>query len=89
MFSVYCPGHSTRVLLDTSRIWQLEGGQGGYQLRWLCWCGHDGVLTVGRRPEQPPQAAAPGVEPTRAEEDEPALSASRYHRPPTPPHWRW
>jgi hypothetical protein len=88
MFSVYCPGHGTRVLLDTSRIWRLDGGQGGhggYQLRWLCWCGHDGVLEVngrhGRHPRPP--------ESTRAEEDEPAVSASQCHRPPTPPHWRW
>jgi hypothetical protein len=47
VFSVYCPGHAARVLLDTSRLWRLEGGDGRYELHWVCWCGHEGVLPLG------------------------------------------
>ena len=54
MFTVYCPSHQATVLLDTSRLWHLEGRDGGYELHFVCWCGHDGMLTVGGSPTRSP-----------------------------------
>ena len=49
MFSVYCPGHKTAVLLDFSRVWRFQGTGDGYQLNWVCWCGVEGVQRIPRR----------------------------------------
>jgi hypothetical protein len=46
-----------------SRVWRLDGdgdgkGDGGYRLRWSCWCGEQGVTKVrhGQPPDQADQA---------------------------------
>jgi hypothetical protein len=46
VFSVYCPGHRARVLLDLSRVWRFQGDQEGYQLNWVCWCGAEGLHRI-------------------------------------------
>jgi hypothetical protein len=53
MFEVWCPGHETRVLLDTSRITRLCNTGAGTVLQWLCWCGTAGSLVRGRSPGAP------------------------------------
>jgi hypothetical protein len=48
MFSIYCPGHRARVLLDLSRVWHFRGDDDGYQLNWVCWCGAEGWHRIPR-----------------------------------------
>ena len=50
MFTVHCPRHGTRVLLDEDRIVGVDHAAGGAGLtvRWVCWCGHQGSHHTGR-----------------------------------------
>ncbi len=48
MFSVFCPRHRARVLLDASCINALARGPDGYQIDWQCWCGELGTERVPR-----------------------------------------
>jgi hypothetical protein len=47
MFEVYCPGHRTKVLLDTSRIEAIHNTAKGPLVAWRCWCGARGALRSG------------------------------------------
>ena len=51
MFTVYCPGHRSSVLLDASRIEALDNTRDGPVLSWRCWCGTRGRLwpSTGRQ----------------------------------------
>jgi hypothetical protein len=49
MFSVYCPGHGSQVLLGHRNIVRIVNGEDGIHLHWQCRCGTNGVLVTGRR----------------------------------------
>ena len=49
MFTVHCPAHGTDVLLPESRIEEHVELPDRHLLRWRCWCGHTGTLTIERR----------------------------------------
>jgi len=49
MFSVHCPRHGRRVLLDTAFIDRIVNTTDGALVHWHCWCGARGVLR-NRRP---------------------------------------
>lgn len=51
MFSVQCPQHGNEVLLSESRIESLQNTLAGIEVRWVCYCGHRGSFTTGRRRE--------------------------------------
>jgi hypothetical protein len=43
MFSVHCPRHGHEVLLGHRQILAIEGSGEALVVRWVCWCGHNGV----------------------------------------------
>jgi len=43
MFSTYCPGHGSAVLLGPDNIAGIVNGPDGVELHWVCWCGERGV----------------------------------------------
>ena len=49
MFSIQCPRHGSEVLLSESRIESLRNRVAGIEVRWICYCGHRGAFTSGRR----------------------------------------
>ena len=49
MFSVHCPRHGGEVLLPESHISSLRNSVAGIEVRWVCYCGHRGAFTTGRR----------------------------------------
>jgi hypothetical protein len=51
VFTVYCLGHRSSVLLDASRIEALDNTRDGPVLSWRCWCGTRGRLwpSTGRQ----------------------------------------
>jgi hypothetical protein len=49
MFSVRCPRHGRRVLLDAGSIDAVVNTADGVLVHWHCWCGARGVLP-NRRP---------------------------------------
>jgi hypothetical protein len=51
MFSVQCPQHGSKVLLPERRIESLRNTLAGIEVRWVCYCGHRGAFTTGRRRE--------------------------------------
>jgi hypothetical protein len=48
MFTVYCTGHGSRVLLFSEHIEELRNRPGGMQLRWRCTCGTTGTTLIPR-----------------------------------------
>ena len=48
MFSTYCPGHGSAVLLGPDNIAGIVNGPDGVELHWVCWCGERGVTAFGR-----------------------------------------
>jgi hypothetical protein len=56
VFEIYCPGHRSRVLLDTSRIEAIHNTGAGPVVDWRCWCGSRGSLL--RRAAQTPATDA-------------------------------
>jgi hypothetical protein len=51
MFSVQCPQHGSEVLLPERRIESLRNTLAGIEVRYVCYCGHRGAFTTGRRRE--------------------------------------
>ena len=49
MFSVHCPRHGTEVLLGERRIDSIRNSAAGIEVRWVCYCGHEGSFLTGRR----------------------------------------
>ena len=49
MFSVQCPQHGSEVLLPERRIESLRNTLAGIEVRYVCYCGHRGAFTTGRR----------------------------------------
>jgi hypothetical protein len=49
MFSVHCPRHGHDVLLGERRIESLHNRPDGIEVRWVCYCGHQGSFLTGRR----------------------------------------
>jgi hypothetical protein len=49
MFSVYCPGHRSEILLGRRSIDALRNTGDGIELHWTCRCGTRGVELTGRR----------------------------------------
>jgi hypothetical protein len=47
MFDVYCSGHGTQVLLDSSRIDAIHNTAAGPVVAWRCWCGARGAFRAG------------------------------------------
>jgi hypothetical protein len=47
MFEIFCPTHSSRVLLDSSRIERFRNTSAGPVVDWRCWCGTRGSLARG------------------------------------------
>ena len=56
MFTVYCSGHASRVLLFPEHIVELHNRPAGIDLRWRCTCGTAGTTHIDRQ-VQPRQAA--------------------------------
>ncbi|MGH9125018.1 MAG: hypothetical protein ACRDZ8_09885 [Acidimicrobiales bacterium] len=56
MFTVYCSGHASRILLFPEHIVELRNQPDGTELRWRCTCGTTGTTHIGRA-LQPLQAA--------------------------------
>jgi hypothetical protein len=50
MFTVYCSGHGSQVLLFTEHIKELLNGPDGIELRWHCTCGTAGTTQIHRGP---------------------------------------
>jgi hypothetical protein len=48
MFSVYCPGHGSRVLLTSDNIEAVVNRPEGVELHWRCTCGEVGNQPFGR-----------------------------------------
>jgi hypothetical protein len=48
MFSTYCAGHGSAVLLGPDNIAGIVNGPRGVELHWVCWCGERGVTAFGR-----------------------------------------
>jgi hypothetical protein len=48
MFSVYCPGHGSRVLPCTGNIERMDNSPHGIHVHWRCFCGETGVWHTGR-----------------------------------------
>jgi hypothetical protein len=49
MFSVQCPQHGSEVLLSERLIESVRNTAAGIEVRWVCYCGHWGAFTTGRR----------------------------------------
>ena len=49
MFSVHCARHGGSVLLPEHHIESLCNTVDGIEVRWVCYCGHHGSFTAGRR----------------------------------------
>jgi hypothetical protein len=47
MFSVYCEGHASRVILSNRQITQLVNTDHGIELHWRCSCGTEGSELTG------------------------------------------
>ena len=57
MFTVYCSGHASRILLFPEHIEELRNHPDGVELSWRCTCGSTGVTRI-RRASQPLLGAA-------------------------------
>lgn len=61
MFTIYCSGHDSRVLLFAEHIEELVNRPDGVELRWRCPCGTTGTSlihrTTGARLEPEAEAA--------------------------------
>ncbi len=44
MFSARCDAEGREVLLTTRRITAIEMRDGETEIRFTCWCGHEGVV---------------------------------------------
>ena len=49
MFTVYCEGHGTNLLMGHRQIVRLVNHPDGIELHWRCYLGHEGTCRVGRR----------------------------------------
>jgi hypothetical protein len=49
MFTVYCAGHESQVLLFSEHIDELVNRPDGVELRWRCTCGTTGATNIRRR----------------------------------------
>ena len=58
MFSVHCPRHGHEVLLGHRQILGIAGRGPDLTVRWVCWCGHEGVYHPQARPAGNPVATA-------------------------------
>jgi hypothetical protein len=48
MFTVYCSGHASRILLFPEHIVELQNGPDGIHVRWCCTCGTTGTTRIDR-----------------------------------------
>jgi hypothetical protein len=48
MFTVYCNGHGSQVLLFAEHIQELANRPDGIALRWRCTCGTAGTVHIQR-----------------------------------------
>lgn len=51
MFTVYCSGHASRILLFPEHIEELHNRPDGIELRWRCTCGTTGTARIPRDPQ--------------------------------------
>lgn len=58
MFTIYCSGHDSRVLLFPEHIEELVNRPDGVELRWRCTCGTAGTSHIHRTPEARLEPAA-------------------------------
>ena len=47
MFSIYCEGHGSRVILSNRHITALVNTEHGIEMHWRCTCGTEGVELTG------------------------------------------
>lgn len=47
MFSVFCEGHRSRVILGNRSITQLDNTDHGIELHWRCTCATEGIEVLG------------------------------------------
>jgi hypothetical protein len=47
MFSVYCEGHGSRVILGNRSITHIDNTDHGIELHWRCHCGTTGTELLG------------------------------------------
>jgi hypothetical protein len=47
MFSVFCPGHDSEVLLTPRSIDEITNTPNGIELKWHCPCGSRGTVLTG------------------------------------------
>lgn len=87
MFSAYCDGCATEVLLSTRRIVSLRHTDGGIVVIFRCWDGHLGSWLTGRRDGTGRGAAAP-VAAGRAPQPAAATPAGRHAVPRLADVWR-
>lgn len=65
MFTAHCTAEDREVLLTTRRITSIEMRDGATEVRFTCWCGHEGVVVdraverPAARPSQPDRSAQP------------------------------
>lgn len=57
MFTVYCSGHASRILLFPEHIEELHNSPDGIELRWRCTCGTTGTARIFRA-QKPLRGAA-------------------------------
>lgn len=64
MFTAHCTAEGREVLLTTRRITSIDMRDGTTEIRFTCWCGHQGVV-VDRAVDRPAARPAPSDRPAR------------------------